>query len=475
VIDVGTSSVRAAVVRPDASVSAVQRRALPPLVPAPGLVEFDADAMAAAALDAAMAALAGGGPVDAVGVTNQRGSAILWDAGTGHAVGPGLGWQDLRTVGTCLELQAEGIRLAPNESATKVSWMLDSYAPARPESLRWGTVDSWIVWQLTGGAVHVTDHTNAGITGLLAPGGTAWNPQRFARLGIPDGTAPRLVDSSGVVGRAVALPGAPLIAGIMGDQQASLLGQGCTGRGMAKITFGTGAMLDVALGPERPRFEVRGGQGCFPIVTRSQDATLQWGAEAIMLSAGTAVDWLVEDLEILSSAAESEQVAAACDDTDGVVMVPAFNGLGTPAWDFGARGTVFGLARGSKRSHLVRAVLEGVAQRGADLVDAAEADTGLSIRELRVDGGMSANLVFVQALADATARPVAVSPEVEATTLGAGFAAGLATGVWSGNDIAATWTPRVTVLPVGPAQRDRWREALERTRRWYPELSALDF
>jgi glycerol kinase len=267
-----------------------------------------------------------------------------------------------------------------------------------------------------------------------------------------------------------------LIAGLIGDQQASLLGQGCTTRGMAKITFGTGAMLDVALGPERPRFEVRGGQGCFPVVTRSQAGVLHWGAEAIMLAAGTAVDWLVEDLEILSSAAESDAVAATCDTTDGVVMVPALNGLGAPAWDFGARGTVFGLTRGSKRAQLVRAVLEGVAQRGADLVEAAEADTGLSIAGVRVDGGMSANGVFLQALADATGRPVEVSPELEATTLGAGFAAGLGIGVWADADVVAgTWRPRVTIEPRGDAQRERWREALKRTRGWYPELSALGF
>jgi glycerol kinase len=475
VIDVGTTSVRAGVVRPDATVAGVQRRPLPPIIPGPGLVEFDADAMAAAALDAAAAAIASMGPVDAVGVTNQRGSAVVWDAETGRALGPGLGWQDLRTVGTCLELQAEGLRLAPNESATKVAWLLDTYAPERPDRVRWGTIDSWIVWHLTRGTAHVTDHTNAGITGLLASGGSHWDAPRTVRLGIPEGATPQLVDSSGVIAPAVALPGAPPITGIIGDQQASLLGQGCTRRGMAKITFGTGAMLDVALGPERPTFDVRGAQGCFPIVTRSQSGALQWGVEAVMLTAGSAVDWLVEDLEILSSAAESEQVAAACSDTDGVVMVPALNGLGAPAWDFGARGTLFGLARGTKRAQLVRAVLEGVAQRGADLVEAAQADTGLSIEHLRVDGGMSANSVFVQALANAAARPVEVSPEVEATTLGAGFAAGLATGAWGADDVAASWRPQVTVEPGGTAQRERWADAVGRTRAWYPELSALGF
>ena len=320
----------------------------------------------------------------------------------------------------------------------------------------------------------MTDPSNAGITGLLSRG--RWNEERAARLGIPPSATPRLVDSSQTLGPAVALDGGPVIAGIIGDQQASLLGQGCTRPGLTKITFGTGAMLDVCIGAQRPPFETRGTHGCFPIITRSQGGVAQWGAEGIMLAAGTAVDWLVEDLGILSSAAESEVVAAACDDTGGVVMVPALNGLGTPAWDFGARGTLVGVARGAGRPQLVRAVLEGVAQRGADLLDAAQADTGLAVDALRVDGGMSANRVFIQALADATARPIEVSRELEATTLGAGFAAGLATGVWAGpDDIAATWRPRVTVEPKGDGARERWQGALERARGWYPELSALGF
>lgn len=476
VIDIGTSSVRAAVVRPDATITALERRPLPPDTPFAGLVEFDADVMAATALEAAAAALAEAGPVEAVGVTNQRGSAVVWRASTGRAAGPGLGWQDLRTVGTCLELQAEDIRLAPNEAATKVAWIIDNHAPDRPDDLRWGTVDSWIVWHLTEGRHHVTDHTNAGITGLLHFRATGWNDGRLARLGIPLEATPRLVDSSALVGEATALAGAPVVAGIIGDQQGSLLGQGCVEAGQTKVTFGTGAMLDVCLGDRHPGFDLRGGQGCFPVIARSAGGQVTWGAEAIMMSAGSAVDWLVEDLGILSSPAESEAVAASCTDTEGVVMVPALAGMGTPAWDFGARGTLLGVARGSGRPQLVRAVLEGVAQRGADLVDAAEADAGVAIEHLRVDGGMSANGVFVQALADATGRPVEVSPIAEATTLGAGFAAGLATGVWGGaGEVAGTWHPRAVVEPAGDSQRDRWREAVNRARGWYPDLSALGF
>ncbi len=284
--------------------------------------------------------------------------------------------------------------------------------------MRWGTVDSWIVWHLTRGASHVTDASNAGVTGLLTGGGTSWDLARTARLGIPEASMPALVDSSGQVAAAVALPGAPPICGIAGDQQASLVGQGCTRSGLAKITFGTGAMLDLCLDEQRPPFATRGDAGCFPIVAWRRQGRVRWGLEAIMLSAGTAVDWLVDDLGVLSSAAESEAVAAEADDSGGVVAVPALLGLGAPQWDFGARGALFGLTRGSGRAQLVRAVLEGVAGRGADLVEAAEADSGRVIETLRIDGGMSANRVFVQALADAAGRTVEVSPELEATTLG---------------------------------------------------------
>ena len=236
-------------------------------------------------------------------------------------------------------------------------------------------------------------------------------------------------------------------------------------------------MLDVCLDQTRPSFALRGEGGCFPIVAWQVAGTITWGVEAIMLAAGTAVDWLVSDLGILASAAESEKVAAACDDTGGVVAVPALLGYGTPQWDFGARGAVFGLTRGTGRPELVRAVLEGVAHSGADLLEAAERDTGLDIAGLRIDGGMSANAVFVQALADACDRLVEVSPELEATTLGAGLLAGVAAGTWSGVDeLADIWSPRTVVEPSGrPAQRDRWREATARAAAWYPELSALSF
>ena len=478
-IDVGTSSVRAAIVRPDATVAHVHRRPLPPHVPMPGLVEFDPTAMAAAALDVAGAALdEAGGPVDAVAVTAQRASAIAWDARTGAPLGPGLGWQDLRTAGTCLELQAEGIRFSPSESATKFAWLLDQLGPDERKHAKLGTVDSWLAWQLTGGRLHITDPSNAAVTGLYSfDGQGGWRTEAVERLGIHLDALPTVVDSSGTLGDASALPLSPKLCALVGDEQASLIGQGCTRPGLAKATFGTGGMLDVCLGEARAGFSIRGEGGCFPIIAWQRDGQLTWGVEAIMLAAGSAVDWLVEDLGIISSAAESDAVAAACQDTGGVVAVPALLGFGTPQWDFGARGAVFGLTRGSGRPELVRAVLEGVAHSGADLLEAAERDAGLSVGHLRIDGGMSANAVFVQALADACDRPVEVSPQLEATTLGAGFLAGLAIGTWaSEDDVAATWSPRAVVDPSGrPAERERWRRATERAGHWYPELSALQF
>ena len=476
VIDVGTSSLRAAIVRPDATVEHAHQRAMLPSTPMPGFVEFDPAEMASAVLECAVGALEAGGPVGAVGITNQRASTIVWDRATGEPVGPGVGWQDLRTAGMCLMLKEQGMRVAPNASATKLAFLLDMVDPERGRDLCFGTVDTWVAWTLSQGSAHVTDLSNAAVTALMQPDGRDWHDGALELLKIPRSVLPRVVDSIGVCGDATALPGAPPIAGIAGDQQASLVGQGCLLPGMAKITFGTGGMLDLVVGPDRPRFDTRGGAGTFPIVTLRRDGAPTWGLEAIMLSAGTNVEWLRDDLGILATSAESHEVASQCASTEGVVYVPALLGLGTPQWDYGARGTLLGVTRGTDRAHLVRAVLEGVAQRGADLVESAESDSGFTLPRLRIDGGMSANPTFVQALADATQKPVEVSPQLEATTLGAGFLAGLAIGTWASDDeVIATWDPAAAIEPGAPTDRARWREAVKRAQGWIPELSALDF
>ena len=276
VVDVGTSGVRAAIVRPDARVEHEHRVPLLPDSPAPGLVEFDAARMADAILETARAALDAGGPVAGVGIANQRASSIVWERATGKPVAPGIGWQDLRTVGTCLVLQAEGIRLAPNASATKVMAILDEVDPDRSRAeageLCFGTVDSWIAWTLSGGAaagsdpLHVTDATNAAVTALV-DAAVEWDETLLHKLRIPRAMLPTIVDSSGTPGQATALPGSPPICGIAGDQQASLVGQGCTLAGMAKATFGTGGMLDQCVGTGgAPGALGRGDAGTFPIV-----------------------------------------------------------------------------------------------------------------------------------------------------------------------------------------------------------------
>ena len=492
VVDVGTSGVRAAVVRPDATVEHAHYAAVLPDTPAPGLVEFDASRMADAVLAVAHATLHDSGPVDAVGIANQRASSIVWERATGKPLAPGIGWQDLRTVGTCLALQADGVRLAPNASATKLMAILDAVDPDRTRAaageLCFGTVDSWVAWVLSGGAgsggdsLHVTDATNAAVTALIDPSTIEWDSALLTRLGIPAPILPRIVDSSGEIGACHALPGAPAICGIAGDQQASLVGQGCTRRGLAKATFGTGGMLDQCTGAgQAPRHSGQGAHGTFPIVAFRVGGVVTWGVEAVMLSAGTCVEWLRDDLGVLASSAESASVAALCETTGDVWFVPALLGMGTPVWDFGARGTLVGLTRGTGRPELVRAVLEGVAHRGADLVDAAQADSGFPIDVLRVDGGMSENEVFVTALADAIGRPVEISPVLEATTLGAGLLAGLAIGTYgSVDDIAETFSPRRTIEPrtddaTRTRARDRWLAARAKAEATIPELTGISF
>ena len=482
VVDVGTSSVRAGIVRDDASVSDVVQIPIQASSPEPGQVEFDARAIQAAVLETSRAALATGA-VDGVGIANQRATTVVWDARTGLPIGPAIGWQDLRTVINCLLLQAEGLRLAPNVSATKAQWLLDTYDPDRSggEHLRFGTMDTWIAWTLSEGALHVTDATNAAVTGLVDRSARVWDDHTLEVLGLPSSMMPRIVDSTGSLGHATALAGAPVICGIAGDQQASLIGQGCVAPGQAKITFGTGGMLDLVVGPDAPTSPQRSEAGTFPIIARQRDGVPTWGLEAIMLSAGSCVEWLRDDLGILTTAEESAALAASTPTTDGVVFVPALLGLGTPSWDFGARGLLLGITRGTGRAEITRAVLEGVAQRGLDLVEAAEADGGVTLSSLRVDGGMTSNDVFLEILADTLGRPVEVSPVLEATTLGAGYLAGLSTGLWSDEaDVAASWSPRSIVVPTSDdgaraQSRDRFLEARRRAERTIPDLSGVEF
>lgn len=491
VVDVGTTGLRAAVVRDDASITGFTYEPLPPSSPFAGLVEFDGVAMRDAVLRVANAALKGGGNVRAVGITAQRASTIVWDSRTGTPVAPGLGWQDLRTVGDCIRLRAEkNLVFAPNQTATKLMWLTANVEAARSPHARAGTVDTWVAAVLSNFSVHATDSSNAAVTGLADHASLTkheWSRSVLDALNVDPALLPRIVPTMGQIGEASALPGSPPIFAMVGDQQSSLVGQCGIVSGAAKATFGTGGMLDVYAGTATPKHLARTPNGTFPIVVFSEGDTLHWGSEAIMLTAGSNVEWLVNDMGLIPDAKSSDAIAASVDSSDGVVYVPALIGMGTPQWDYGARGTLLGLTRGSTKAHVVRAVLEGIAHRGADLLEASEADTGLRAERLRIDGGMSRNGVFVQALADSIGRPVEVCRDTEATTLGAAFLAGVAAGVW--RDLAEATSlvqPLRTVQPRDDSSRKavtsdeaspraQWHEAVRRARGWIPELSALDF
>jgi glycerol kinase len=442
-------------------------------------VELDAAEIGRLALEMARATIAEGGECEVVGIANQRATTIVFDPVTNEPVGPALGWQDLRTVIDCLILQGDGLRLAPNQSATKVKWLVErSQRPAH--ELRFATIETWIAWLLSEGTVHVTDHSNAGVNGLVAAGGERWDERTVGALGLDLAMLPNIVDTMGLHGVASALSGSPEIRALVGDQSASMFGQGCVSPGATKITFGTGAMLDLVRGGAAPSQHTRFPSGCFPIVARSRAGELTWGVEGIVLSAGTCIEWLRDDLGIISNAEETEVLARTVTTSDGVSFVPALLGLGTPQWDFGARGAFFGLTRGSTKAHLVRAVLEGIAQRGADLIEAASAEIGSAITNVRIDGGMSANSFLCQALADYSGSVVSVSPEREATTRGAGLMALVSADALTLEDVEASWRP---VLHYEPTLNDderrtvraNWADVVSRAEGTIPDLSSVSF
>ena len=494
VLDIGTSGLRAALVGNDGGIVDYEYVANPPSTPFPGLVEFDALEMYAKSI-AALETLVERNSrtqVSALGIANQRASTIAWNRHTGEPLGPGIGWQDLRTVMECITAKSEhDIHLAPNQTATKAAWLLkNAAADLDPANVCIGTIDTWITWKLTAGTVFVTDHTNAAVTGLVDVHTVNWDPRVCEVLEIPVACLPRVVASNEIVGRIQThdvLNDIPLASRI-GDQQASLVGQGCIAPGDTKITFGTGGMLDMVTGTAGPIEARRTSHGTFPIVAYSMSGdipTIHWGIEAVMLSAGTNVEWLCDDINLISTPQQSGDVAATVATTEGVTFVPALLGLGTPDWDYGARGTLSGITRGTTAAHVVRAVLDGIAQRGADLFDAALADlASRSIdrpARIRLDGGMSRNAAFVAMLADAVGTPLEVSVVTEATTLGAAYLAGTATGVWPTLvDAVATWRKSADVTspltePERAERRATWRENLAMARAWIPALSALDF
>ena len=488
-LDQGTSSSRA-ILFDHAGVPAGQvSLEFPQIYPQPGWVSHDPEAIWSSQLDAARQLLAetatSAEDIAAIGITNQRETTIVWDRASGRAISDAVVWQCRRTADICEELRARGLEpevrartgllIDAYFSGTKVRWLLDNAGAglqprAEAGELAFGTVDSWLVHKLTGGRAHVIDATNASRTMLynLREGG--WDDRMLAELRIPAAMLPRVVDSSGVVAESdPAIFGAAIpIAGIAGDQQAALFGQGCFRAGDAKNTYGTGCFILEHTG-ERPVFSEH---GLLTTVASQIGGRRQFAVEGSIFIAGAAVQWLRDGLGIIKTAAESESLAGSVSSSDGAYVVPAFAGLGAPHWDMYARGTIIGITRGTTAAHIARATLESIALQTLDVVELMERESGASMKELRVDGGAVANDLLMQIQADVLQRPVVRCATAETTALGAAYLAGLAVGFWKDLDeIGRIWRSGGVFEPKMPSgERDAlvsgWRRAVERSKGW---------
>ena len=480
-IDQGTTSSRCLVFDRDGRVVAVAQREFRQFYPQPGWVEHDAQeiwqtqvAVAAECIGRVPAV-----EVAAIGITNQRETTVVWDRATGTPVANAIVWQDRRTASYCDELRAAGhealfrartgLLLDPYFSGTKLRWLLQN---TPEQNLAFGTIDSWLIWNLTRGRTHATDVTNASRTLLFDIHRCRWDDELLAILGIPRSLLPEICSSSGIV--ATTADGLPIpagipIAGIAGDQHAALFGQRCTRAGMAKNTYGTGSFAVMNTGAEA----VASSHGLLSTIAwKLQDEPVQYAVEGSIFITGAAVQWLRDGLGIIKTAAEIGPLAASVPDTNGVVFVPAFTGLGTPHWDAYARGTIVGLTRGATKAHLARATLEAIALQSVDVLEAMRADSGIALTELRVDGGASANDLLMQMQADFAGIPVIRARMSETTALGAAYLAGLATGFWPDeNAIDTQWIADRTFTPSldegKRAQKvETWRRAVERAKGW---------
>ncbi|HET9325767.1 MAG TPA: glycerol kinase GlpK [Candidatus Eisenbacteria bacterium] len=457
---------------------------LPQHFPRPGWVEHDGREIWATVRAAVKRALAHGRTtgkhVAAIGITNQRETALLWDRKSGAPVGPAIVWQDRRTAERCAALRrrglepeiarSTGLRLDPYFSGTKLEWMLDHGARVRARAgrLAFGTVDAWLIWKLTGGRVHATDPTNASRTLLYDIRKLAWSEALLRTLRVPAAVLPEVRPSSGDFGATRGVDGLPdgiPIAGVAGDQQSALFGQGCVAPGHCKNTYGTGCFLLLHTG-DRPR---RSRAGLLTTVACGARGEPAYALEGSVFIAGAAIQWLRDGLRILGRAAESEAMARGVEDSGGVVLVPAFAGLGAPYWRPDARGALLGLTRGTTRAHVARAALESLAFQTRDVFDAMGRDAGRRVSVLRVDGGASANDFLMQYQADLLGVRVVRPRVVETTALGAGLLAGLAVGFWrSPRELDRA---RVIEKVFEPRMGRAWREA--EYRRWKDAVTML--
>ena len=485
-LDEGTTSARAALYDEQGLRTAMQSRGFSSSYPHPGWVEQDPEEIWNAQLDATRRTLASAkidaASIAAIGITNQRETTIVWDRKTGKPVAPAIVWQCRRTADFCASLAASsaaalitrktGLVIDAYFSATKIRWILENVAEAKQKAhdgeLLFGTVDSWLIWKLTNGAVHVTDESNASRTMLMDIATGEWDEELLRIFGVPGAMLPRIVPSSAVAGvTADEYFGSEIpIAGIAGDQQAALFGQACFRPGLSKNTYGTGCFALLHTGGRQPVSRNK----LLSTRAASFGRGAQYAVEGSIFIGGAAVQWLRDKLGILKDAAESEEVASSVETTGGVYLVPAFVGLGSPHWDPRARGMISGITQGTGRAEIVRATLEGIAYQVRELVEAMEADSGESLRELRVDGGASANNFLLQFQADILGKRIVRPVDVETTALGAAYLAGLATGFFESVEaIEKFWrAERVFEPKMGTMDRDDrwsgWKQAVARCR-----------
>ena len=485
-LDQGTTSSRAIVFNQGGVAVAVAQKEFRQIFPQPGWVEHDANEIWATQSGVAAEVLARAGlqPADlaAIGITNQRETTVVWERATSRPIAHAIVWQDRRTAAFCDALKRDGhapliqrktgLVVDAYFSASKLRWLLDHVPGARARAeageLAFGTIDSWLMWKLTGGAAHVTDASNASRTMLFNIHAGDWDEELLQLFAVPRAILPAVRGSSEIYGEATGpLAGIP-IAGLAGDQQAALFGQVCTRPGMVKNTYGTGCFMLMHTGAQ-------------PVASRHQLLTTiawriggrtEYALEGSVFIAGAAIQWLRDGLGLIKSARDVEALAASVPDTGGVYFVPAFAGLGAPHWDAYARGAIAGLTRGTTAAHLARAALESIAFQSADLVRAMEADSGIALRELRVDGGACVNNLLMQFQADLLGVPVARPKVFETTALGAAYLAGLAVGYWKDQEeIAAQWSLDRRFEPAMEATRREqltagWRKAVERAKQW---------
>jgi glycerol kinase len=488
-IDAGTTSTRTLAIDERGRVLCSAQHEFTQHFPQPGWVEHDAEEIWAATLatlaEVAAATEAAGETVSCIGITNQRETVVVWSRTTGRPVHRAIVWQDRRTAADCdayreaglepLVRRRTGLVLDPYFSATKLAWLLREGGVESGPDLAFGTVDSWILYRLTGGRVHATDASNASRTLLYDIGELAWSSELCEAFGVPESCLPEVRPSSGRFGisdpdaaAGLAVP----VSGIAGDQQAALFGQACFEPGMAKNTYGTGSFVLVNLGATLPDPV----EGLLTTVAWQLDSdagiSTVYAMEGAIFVTGAAVQWLRDGISIIDNAAEVGPLAESVPDSGGITFVPAFAGLGSPYWDPYARGTILGLSRGTGRAHLARAVVESMAYQTRDVVDAVTASAGVVLAELRVDGGASVMNVLCQFQADLLGVPVRRPAVQETTALGAAYLAGLAEGVWATPAAAAdAWTEEASFSPAMPeavvqAGLTTWRRAVDRSRDW---------